>query len=242
MTANLTSAFDTVGRRWLRLPSPTSATPCRRSRRASTRRDWHLDEATRDARPAWADRLEVGEGIGALVVQHRAEGDRDGRGHRRALAGRGRARTIGCGRPMRPWIGTGYRAMAHRYLRGELPEGWEPHDAWPRGWPRRSPTRSDAAAGAPVVIVEPRPVAVDPPRRPPRRRLRPRVVLEPAGLPRRVGARRTTCSTARCPPPPDLARRRAQRARRRLALRRRPPRASSRSSLALAQLAHHHDR
>ncbi|MGV3760828.1 MAG: histidine phosphatase family protein, partial [Actinomycetota bacterium] len=28
---------------------------------------------------------------------------------------------------MRPWIGPGYRAVVHRYLRGELPEGWEPH-------------------------------------------------------------------------------------------------------------------
>ena len=27
----------------------------------------------------------------------------------------------------RPWMGTGYRAVAHRYLRGEQPDGWEPH-------------------------------------------------------------------------------------------------------------------
>lgn len=29
----------------------------------------------------------------------------------------------------RPWVGDGYRALAHRYLAGDAPPGWEPRDA-----------------------------------------------------------------------------------------------------------------
>jgi broad specificity phosphatase PhoE len=88
--------------------------------------EWHLDEATRAAAEIWAGRLEVGDGIGALVSSTEpkaletaaAIADRWGS----TVVEEPRLREAG-----RPWIGTGYRAVAHRYLRGEVPEGWEPH-------------------------------------------------------------------------------------------------------------------
>ena len=53
----------------------------------------------------------------------------------------------------RPWIGPGYRAVAHRYLRGELPDGWEPHaDVAARMGAAVSDALA-AATGAPVVVV-----------------------------------------------------------------------------------------
>lgn len=88
--------------------------------------EWHLDEATRAAAEIWAARLEVGGGIGALVSSTEPKALETAA----AIAARWEATVLEDPRlreARRPWIGTGYRAVAHRYLRGEQPEGWEPH-------------------------------------------------------------------------------------------------------------------
>ena len=133
--------------------SPSFATPCRRSRRAST-----PPGGTSTTPPVPTLGLggpsRSGGGIGVLV----SSTDTKALETAAAIAERWPApqwrRTIGCARRVRPWIGTGYRAVAHRYLRGELPEGWEPHAAvaarMARGRRRR---RRRSAAGAPVVVV-----------------------------------------------------------------------------------------
>jgi broad specificity phosphatase PhoE len=88
--------------------------------------EWHLDEATRNAAEIWAGRLEVGEQIGALVSSTEPKALETAA----AIASRWDSVVVEEPRlreAQRPWIGTGYRAVAHRYLRGEVPEGWEPH-------------------------------------------------------------------------------------------------------------------
>lgn len=87
---------------------------------------WHLDHAGRAAVRAWADRLEIGAGIGALVSSTEPKALETAE----AIAERWQAEVVEDARlreAVRPWIGPGYRAIAHRYLRGEQPEGWEPH-------------------------------------------------------------------------------------------------------------------
>jgi broad specificity phosphatase PhoE len=87
---------------------------------------WHLDDATRAHAEAWADRLEVGEGIAVLVTSTEPKAVETAE----AIAARWPADLVPDDRlreARRPWIGTGYRAMAHRYLRGEEHDGWEPH-------------------------------------------------------------------------------------------------------------------
>ena len=88
--------------------------------------EWHLDAANRDAARIWAERLEVGDGIGALVTSTEPKAVETA-----AAIGECWSATPALDERLReahrPWIGTGYRAVAHRYLRGELPEGWEPH-------------------------------------------------------------------------------------------------------------------
>ena len=89
---------------------------------------WHLDEATRAHAEAWADRLEVGNGIGALITSTEPKALETAEAIARhwpcEVQTDDRLREA-----RRPWIGTGYRAMAHRYLRGEHHEGWEAHQA-----------------------------------------------------------------------------------------------------------------
>lgn len=90
--------------------------------------EWHLDDATRTHTEAWADRLEVGDTIGVLVASTEPKAVETAE----AIAVRWPAEIHTDDRVRevrRPWIGTGYRAMAHRYLRGEQHEGWEAHDA-----------------------------------------------------------------------------------------------------------------
>lgn len=113
---------------------------------------WHLDQAGRAAARAWADRLEIGAGIGALVssTEPKALETAEAIGERwSAQVGEDpRLREA-----VRPWIGPGYRAIAHRYLRGEQPEGWEPHAEVAD---RMAAAVSDALARAvagPVVVV-----------------------------------------------------------------------------------------
>lgn len=88
--------------------------------------EWHLDDAGRAAAWIWAGRLEIGAGIGALVSSTEPKA----RETAEAIAERWSATVDQDPRlreAQRPWIGPGYRAIAHRYLRGEQPAGWEPH-------------------------------------------------------------------------------------------------------------------
>jgi broad specificity phosphatase PhoE len=89
--------------------------------------DWRLDDRARSDAARMAERLEVGSRMGRLVTSTEpkaletaaAVGERWGV----PVEPDDRLREA-----VRPWIGAGYRAVVHRYLRGELPEGWEPHE------------------------------------------------------------------------------------------------------------------
>jgi broad specificity phosphatase PhoE len=113
--------------------------------------EWHLDDQARQAAGALADRLEITAGIGALVSSSEPK----------ALD---TAELIGArwGTPTlvddrlrevaRPWVGTGYRLVAHRYLRGDLPDGWEPHaDAAARA--AAAVREAKRSTDGPVVVV-----------------------------------------------------------------------------------------
>lgn len=114
--------------------------------------DWHLDARGRTDAARLADRLEVTAGIGALVTstEPKAQETADAIGERWGV------RAIPDPRlreAVRPWIGPGYRAVVHRYLRGELPDGWEPHAQVAA---RVAASVGDAmrtAAGRQVVVV-----------------------------------------------------------------------------------------
>ena len=190
MAANLTSDSDRYGRSDMAVPPITYV---RHAMPAATEgvhpTEWHLDDAAKDARRGWASRLEVGDGVFRLVSSTEPKALETAAAVARRWGGDvlldDRLREA-----QRPWIGPGYRAVAHRYLRGELPDGWEPHADVAS---RMGAAVSDALAGRGGRAGRrrhPRPDPLGPPRRPAGRRLRPRVVLEPAGLPRCVGARR----------------------------------------------------
>lgn len=87
---------------------------------------WHLDDRGRDDAARLADRLGVTSGIGALVTSTEPKAMETateiGRRWRVEVHADERLREAA-----RPWIGPGYRAVVHRYLRGEQPGGWEPH-------------------------------------------------------------------------------------------------------------------
>jgi broad specificity phosphatase PhoE len=112
---------------------------------------WHLDDDGRRASAALADRLEVTDGIGALVSSSEPKALETAE----AIGIRWGAPTLVDDRLRevgRPWVGAGYRLVAHKYLRGELPEGWEPHE--------HVAARAAAAVGqarasidGPVVVV-----------------------------------------------------------------------------------------
>ena len=113
---------------------------------------WELDQSARAAASAMAERLEVGPGIGALVSSTEPKALQTAE----AIAEHWSTVVIEDGRlceAERPWIGAGYRALAHRYLRGEHPEGWEPHA---QVIARMAASLHDAVARAergPAVIV-----------------------------------------------------------------------------------------
>jgi broad specificity phosphatase PhoE len=89
--------------------------------------DWHLDGAAKAHVGVWADRLEVDDGIGVLVSSTEPKALETAA----AIGERWEAEVREDDRlreAVRPWIGPGYRAVAHRYLRGEEADGWEPHD------------------------------------------------------------------------------------------------------------------
>ncbi len=113
---------------------------------------WHLAEATRTHTTAWAERLEVGDGIRALVTSTEPKAVETAE----AIAVRWPAAVVHDPRlreARRPWIGTGYRALAHRYLRGEEHEGWERHADVEDRMARAVGDASEAAAGGAVVVV-----------------------------------------------------------------------------------------
>jgi broad specificity phosphatase PhoE len=88
--------------------------------------DWELDEVGRDSARTLAGRLEVEGGVGAVVTSTEPKA----LGTAEEIAAVWSAPLVADDRlreAVRPWIGPGYRAVVHRYLRGELPEGWEPH-------------------------------------------------------------------------------------------------------------------
>lgn len=125
------------------------AMPCSAADVDST--EWHLDEEGRRASATLADRLEISDRIGALVSSSEPKaletasviGERWGT----ATTVDPRLREV-----VRPWVGEGYRHVAHRYLRGELPEGWEPHEEVAA---RASAAVAEARASTegPVVVV-----------------------------------------------------------------------------------------
>lgn len=114
--------------------------------------DWHLDDVGRADARRLARRLEVGDGIGALVTstepkaRQTAEAIGEHWGVDVVLDDRLRE-------AVRPWIGPGYRAVVHRYLRGELPEGWEPHDEVAARVSAAVAEAHDGPGGGPLVVV-----------------------------------------------------------------------------------------
>jgi broad specificity phosphatase PhoE len=113
---------------------------------------WHLDDAGRAAAAQLAERLEVAPRIGCLLTSTEPKAMETAE----AIAARWGSDLTADDRlreAARPWIGDGYRAVVHRYLRGELPDGWEPHGDVER---RVAAAVSDALAAAddrPVVVV-----------------------------------------------------------------------------------------
>src|SRR5688500_5376908 len=113
---------------------------------------WHLDDAGRADAARMADRLEVAPAIGRLVASTEPKSLETAE----AIAARWGSELVVDERlreAVRPWIGPGYRAVVHRYLRGELPDGWEPHDDVAS---RVADAVGDAVAAAgdrPVVVV-----------------------------------------------------------------------------------------
>lgn len=112
---------------------------------------WHLDAASRRLARAGADGLEVEEGIGALVTSTEPKAVETAE----EIAARWAVEAAADDRlreAERPWVGPGYRAMAHRYLRGEPLDDWEPHAAVAA---RMGAAVDDAQAqsGAAAVVV-----------------------------------------------------------------------------------------
>jgi broad specificity phosphatase PhoE len=114
--------------------------------------EWHLDQAGRADATRLARRLEVGDGIGALVAST------EPKAMETALAIGAHWSVPVVAEPrlreaVRPWIGPGYRAVVHRYLRGQLPEGWEPHDEVAARVGAAVTDAQTAGAGGPVIVV-----------------------------------------------------------------------------------------
>lgn len=113
---------------------------------------WHLDARGLADATLLAGRLEVTTGIGALVTstEPKAQETADAIGERWEVAAAPDPRLR---EAIRPWIGPGYRAVVHRYLRGELPDGWEPHDEVAARVAEAVADAVEAAGGRQVVVV-----------------------------------------------------------------------------------------
>lgn len=113
---------------------------------------WHLDAGGRAQARALAARLEVARSIGALVTSTEPKAFETAC----SIGDHWDAPVVSDDRlreAIRPWIGPGYRAIVHRYLRGELPDGWEPHAEVAARVAAAVADAKDAAAGLPVVVV-----------------------------------------------------------------------------------------
>jgi len=114
--------------------------------------EWHLDQEGRQAARAGANGLEVGEGIGALVSSSEPKAletaEEIGARWSADVETDDRLREA-----ERPWVGPGYRAMAHRYLRGEALEGWEPHAEVASRMGAAVTAASERANGQALVVV-----------------------------------------------------------------------------------------
>jgi broad specificity phosphatase PhoE len=114
--------------------------------------EWHLDAASLAAAEVWASRLEVGERIGVLVSSTEPKALETAA----AIADRWGSVVVEDPRlreAVRPWIGTGYRTVAHHYLRGEQPEGWEAHAEVAQRVAMAVADAMAAARGGPAVVV-----------------------------------------------------------------------------------------
>ncbi|MGK2949084.1 MAG: histidine phosphatase family protein [Acidimicrobiales bacterium] len=114
--------------------------------------EWELDRNGVASAVALAERLEVGEGVGALVSSTEPKA----LGTAAAIAERWAVEVVADDRlreAARPWIGPGYRAVVHRYLRGERPEGWEAHAEVAERTAAAVAAASARADGRPVVVV-----------------------------------------------------------------------------------------
>ena len=125
------------------------AMPCPEAGVDST--EWHLDDDARRAASALADRLEISDGIGVLLSSSEPKAMETAA----VIGARWDAPTVVDHRLRevdRPWVGDGYRHVAHRYLRGELPDGWEPHGQVAE---RAAAAVADARAttAGPLVVV-----------------------------------------------------------------------------------------
>jgi broad specificity phosphatase PhoE len=113
---------------------------------------WHLDDRGRADAARLAERLEVAPAIGALVTSTEPKALETAE----AIGARWDALVVPDERlreASRPWIGPGYRAVVHRYLRDELPEGWEPHAEVAARVAAAVADAMTTAAGRPVVVV-----------------------------------------------------------------------------------------
>lgn len=114
--------------------------------------EWVLDAKGRASAASLADRLEVGAGIGVLVssTEPKALGTAAEIGRRWEVEVLTDARLR---EAVRPWVGPGYRAVVHRYLRGEAPDGWEPHLEVAARTAAAVREARQLAAGRPLVVV-----------------------------------------------------------------------------------------
>jgi broad specificity phosphatase PhoE len=114
--------------------------------------DWHLDDAGRADASRLAERLEVAPAIGCLMASTEPKALETAE----RIAARWGAEVVpddGLREAARPGIGPGYRAVVHRYLRGELPDGWEAHAEVEARVAASVAAAADLAAGRPVVVV-----------------------------------------------------------------------------------------
>lgn len=114
--------------------------------------EWALDSKGKGEAEALARRLEVEPVIGALVSSDEPKAEQTAR-EIGAVWGAAVSLDPRLREAVRPWIGPGYRAVAHRYLRGELPDGWEPHADVEKRMAAAVDDAVERAGGDQVVVV-----------------------------------------------------------------------------------------